>query len=185
MHDTPFFLPNYYTPFALIRTTILPLACPSPGKMLNQCYFIHLSPHDALIKASFYIPENRFYFSTTQGFRMNIPMKLVYQFMAIFLIFPTTSNHLYPLEVEICDSNSRLVVDEDDNVKSGLKGSRTTGHRLRRWPNLNTIDSTCSLSCAFWDRCFYPVNTKHLYNVLCLLDMTLHAERGKHIVNYV
>ena len=37
---------------------------------------------------------------------MNISMKLVYQYMAILLTFSPTSNHL----------------DEDDNVKSGLKG---------------------------------------------------------------
>ena len=45
---------------------------------------------------------------------MNIPMKLVYQYVAIFFTFPpTTSNHLHPLQVENCDSNSRLVVDEN------------------------------------------------------------------------
>ena len=35
--------------------------------------------------------------------------------MVIFLNFSLTSNHLHPLQVENCDSNSRLVVDEDDN----------------------------------------------------------------------
>ena len=44
-------------------------------------------------------------------------MKLVYQYMAIFFNFPPTSSHLHPLQVENCDSNSRLVVDEDDNDK--------------------------------------------------------------------
>ena len=44
-------------------------------------------------------------------------MKLLYQYMAIFFIFQNTSNHLHPLQVENCDSNSRLVVDEDDNGK--------------------------------------------------------------------
>ena len=44
-------------------------------------------------------------------------MKLVYQYMAIFFNFSPTSNHLHPLQVENCDSNSRLVVDEDDNGK--------------------------------------------------------------------
>ena len=39
--------------------------------------------------------------------------------MAIFIIFSPTSNHLHPLQVENCDSNSRLVVDEDDNDKLG------------------------------------------------------------------
>ena len=66
------------------------------------------------IKASFYITENRLNFPTTKGFRTKISMKLLYQYMAIFITFPPTSNHLHPLQVENCDSNSRLVVDEDD-----------------------------------------------------------------------
>ena len=37
--------------------------------------------------------------------------------MVIFLNFPPTSNHLHPLQVANRDSNSRLVVDEDDNGK--------------------------------------------------------------------
>ena len=41
--------------------------------------------------------------------------------MAIFLHFSPTSNHLHPLQVENCDSNSRLVVDEDDNGKLRLE----------------------------------------------------------------
>ena len=41
--------------------------------------------------------------------------------MVIFFNFLTTSNHLHPLQVENCDSNSPLVVDEDDNVKSDLR----------------------------------------------------------------
>ena len=48
---------------------------------------------------------------------MKIPMKLVYQYMAVFSHFSLTSNHLHPLQVENCDSNSRLVVDEDDEGK--------------------------------------------------------------------
>ena len=48
---------------------------------------------------------------------MQISMILVYQHMAIFFNFSPTSNHLRPLQVENCDSNSRLVVDEDDNGK--------------------------------------------------------------------
>ena len=41
--------------------------------------------------------------------------------MAIFLNFSHTLNHLHPLQVENCDSNSRLVVDEDDNGKFKLE----------------------------------------------------------------
>ena len=67
------------------------------------------------IKASFYIPENILNFPTTKGFSMKIPMKLVYQYMAIFFNFPLTSSHFHPLQVENCDSNSRLVVDGDNN----------------------------------------------------------------------
>ena len=48
-------------------------------------------------------------------------MKLFYEYMVIFLNFSPTSNHLHPLEDENCDSNSRLVVDEDDNGKFRLE----------------------------------------------------------------
>ena len=88
------------------------------------CYAVcsnPLSPHDAP-KASVCVSENRLNFPITRGFRMNISMKLVYQYMAVFFTFSPTSSHLHPLQVENCDSNSRLVVDGDDNVKSGLKG---------------------------------------------------------------
>ena len=40
--------------------------------------------------------------------------------MAIFFTLSPTSNHLLPLQVENCDSNSRLVVEEDDNDKFRL-----------------------------------------------------------------
>ena len=51
------------------------------------------------------------------GFEKKISMKLCYQYMTIFLNLSPTSSHLHPLQVENCDSNSRLVVDEDDNGK--------------------------------------------------------------------
>ena len=37
--------------------------------------------------------------------------------MAIFFNFSPTLSHLHPLQVENCESNSRLVVDENDNGK--------------------------------------------------------------------
>ena len=73
------------------------------------------------IKASFYIPDNRLNFPTTEGFKTKIPMKPVYKYMAIYFIFSLTSSHLHPLQVENCDSNSRLVVDEDDNGEFRLE----------------------------------------------------------------
>ena len=53
---------------------------------------------------------------------MIISMKLVHQYMTIFFTFSPTSNHLHPLQDGNCCRKSRLVVDEADNVKSGLKG---------------------------------------------------------------
>ena len=44
-------------------------------------------------------------------------MKLFHQYIAIFVYLSPSSSHLHPLQVENCDSNSRLVVDEDDNGK--------------------------------------------------------------------
>ena len=48
-------------------------------------------------------------------------MKLVYHYIAVFFNFYTTSNHFHPLQGENCDSNSRLVVDEDDYGKFRLE----------------------------------------------------------------
>ena len=52
---------------------------------------------------------------------MKISTKLFYQYMAIFFNFSPILNHLHPLQVENCDSNSRLVVGEDDNGKFRLE----------------------------------------------------------------
>ena len=67
---------------------------------------------------------------------MKIPMKLAYQFMAVFFNFSPTSNHLHSLQVENCDSNSRLVVDKDarlvvdkdDNGKFRLERVKAADH---------------------------------------------------------
>ena len=48
---------------------------------------------------------------------MKISMIMVYQYMAVFFYFSPTSNRLHPLQVENCDSNSRLVVDEDGKYR--------------------------------------------------------------------
>ena len=52
---------------------------------------------------------------------MKISMKMFFQYVPIFFNFSPTANHLHPLQVENCDSNSRLVVDEDDNSKFRLE----------------------------------------------------------------
>ena len=52
---------------------------------------------------------------------MEISVELEVQNMATFFNFQTTSDHLYPLKTENCDSNSRLVVDEDATGKFRLE----------------------------------------------------------------
>ena len=47
-------------------------------------------------------------------------MKLFYEYMVIFFNWSSTSSHLYRLQVQTCDSNSRLVVDENDNGKLSM-----------------------------------------------------------------
>ena len=59
-------------------------------------------------------------------------MKLFYQYMANFFNFSPTSNHLHPLQVENCDSNSRLVVDEDDNGQFRLENIRLRVKNIAR-----------------------------------------------------
>ena len=53
---------------------------------------------------------------------MQISMKLFFEYIVIFFHLFPTSNHLHQLQVENYDSNSRLVVYEDDYiVNSGSK----------------------------------------------------------------
>ena len=54
-----------------------------------------------------------------------------------FLKFSSTSSDLHPLQVENCDSNSRLVVDGDDNGKFRLERVRTIIQRV-----INKSDGT-------------------------------------------
>ena len=105
------------------------------------------------IKASFHIPENRLNCPTTRDFRMNIPMKLVYQHMEILFTFSLTSNHLHPLQVENCDSNSRLVVDEDDNGEFRLD-------RVNFWTSVADVNPALlqhwvNISYLLWSRLFF------------------------------
>ena len=73
------------------------------------------------IKASFYTIEKILDFFTAKGFRRRISIKLFYEYIVIFFNLSPTSNNLHPLQVENCDSNSRLVVGEDDNGKLRLE----------------------------------------------------------------
>ena len=76
---------------------------------------------------SFHTIENILDFFTAKGFRRHISMKLLHEYIVVFFNLSSTSNHLDPLQVENCDSNSRLVVDEDLNGKFRLE--RVISHR--------------------------------------------------------
>ena len=52
---------------------------------------------------------------------MKILIETGLQYITIFFNLPPTSSHLHPLQVRNCDSNLRLVVDEDDNGKFRLE----------------------------------------------------------------
>ena len=73
-------------------------------------------------------------------------MQLVYQYMAISFNFSLTSSHLHPLQVENCDSNSRLVVDEDDNGK--LRLERVKGGYLKVLANAPHIRAMEKFRCS-------------------------------------
>ena len=64
--------------------------------------------HFAFVKMTLF-PKRRFYSENFHGTVLIITI-------SVFHLSPTTS-HLHPLQVENCNSNSRLVVDEDDNGK--------------------------------------------------------------------
>ena len=49
--------------------------------------------------------------------------------MSYFYV-PPTSSHLHPLQVENCGSNSRLVVDEDDNGKFRLERVKALHYKM-------------------------------------------------------
>ena len=92
-------------------------------------YFLMILAWASPFKASFYTPENILNFHTTKGFRTKISMKLVYQYLVIFF-------------------NSRLVVYEDDNVKSGFKGL-ITSYIIMATIILVTIDTKKHLNNLF------------------------------------
>ena len=76
---------------------------------------------------------------------MKISLKLVLPIHGNFLYFSLTTNHLYPLQVGNCDSNSRLVVDEDDNGKFRLERVKVTSHTTIPVEKLNIYASNIGI----------------------------------------
>ena len=78
------------------------------------------------------------------AFGMTIFMELSDNNGIIFHL-PSTSSHLQPLQVENCDSNSRLVVDEDDNGKFRIERVeyqhfQMNRHKLNNESNFHPIE---------------------------------------------
>ena len=102
---------------------------------------------------------------------MEITMKLVYQYMIIFFNFTPTSNHLHPLQVENCDSNSRLVVDEDNYGKVRLERANSA-FVTKSGPHLKTLfDVVLSLAHLIFPTTQYVYNLYHLYNLYNLYNL--------------
>ena len=116
------------------------------------------------IKASFYIPKNRLNLPTTRGFRMKIFMKLVHQYMTIFFNFLPTSSHLHPLQNKNCGSNSRIVVDEDDNGNFRLERVNNRKICFVCYDNVLSVESRIIvfLYCSpDWLACYICMPDKH------------------------
>ena len=84
-------------------------------KLRFHLVFNPLSPHDAS-KHHFTYLKIDLILLKPRGLKGKYPSNF-YQYMDIFEKFSPTLSHLYPLQDENCDSNSRLVVDEDNNSK--------------------------------------------------------------------
>ena len=106
-----------------------------------------LSPHDAL-KHHFTSLKIDLIFQQPRVLERTFPKKLVCQYMTISLNFSLTSNHLHRLQVENCDSNSRLVVDEDDNGKFRLERVKWC-NRVKEGPNKSVRRSPFNIQCIF------------------------------------
>ena len=92
---------------------------------------------------------------------LKCPWNCFFQYVAIFFNFSPTSSHLFLLQVENCDSNSRLVVDEDDNGK--IKLERVNG---------------LAASASFYGKILnnnFQMSLQHLseHNIICLYSFLL------------
>ena len=90
----------------------------------NNKDFNPLSPHDAL-KHYFAYLKNDLISWNLVVLERKLSWNCFKNNSICFHLSPTAS-HFHPLQVENCDSNSRLVVDEDDNGKFRLERVKIT-----------------------------------------------------------
>ena len=107
------------------------LTCQSCGLACPQHLILPLplSPHDALKHHFAYLKDFTKIRVLERKFSWNC-----FKDNSIFFHLPPTSSHLHPLHVENCDSNSQLIVDEDDNGK--LRLERVKNSKIPLWISL-------------------------------------------------
>ena len=98
-------------------------------KHVGQSQYNTSNPHDAL-KHAFGSPKKNLIFPNLRVLERQFSWNCFNNNDFIFHLPPTTS-HLHPLQVKNCDSNSRLVVDEDDNGK--FRPDRVTAYLKAIW----------------------------------------------------
>ena len=95
----------------------------SPVNIIHW-WLIPLSPHDALTQHITSLKTD-FIFLQQRVLEWKFSWNWLTNTLQFSLIFSTTSNYLHPIQVENCDSNSRLAMDEDDNGKCRLERGNT------------------------------------------------------------
>ena len=95
----------------------------------KECLTLNpLGPHDAL-KHHFASLKNDLVSRNRGGSERKFSWNCFKNNSILFHLSPTSS-HFHPLQVENCDSNSRLVVDGDDNGKFRLERVKARGSTL-------------------------------------------------------
>ena len=126
----------------------------------------YLNPHDAS-KHHFISLKTDLYFPTTKGFRR----KLFYQYMAIFIDFSHTASYPNSLQVENCDSNSRLVVNEDGNGKIGIERVKAcTPTAEKGMCRFGRVPDCLAIMHASWVRT--PLILRGLFSKISCLNVT-------------
>ena len=130
---------------------------------IHMYYIINpLSLHDAL-KLHFTSLKTVLGFLQQRILERKFPWNWFTNTWQLPLMLKTTSSHPHPLLVENCDSNSRLVVDEDDNDKLRLERVKTKNVKIivliqkRLPPETYIIQCSAVLSIQAW--CFKMFTT--------------------------
>ena len=142
----------------------------SEKHQVQNMIFNPLSPHDALKHHFTSLKTDLIFLQPRVAewifYETGLPI-----YMTIFT-FSLTLCHFHPLQVENCDSNSRLAVDEDDNGKVRLE-------RVQ-WSKLPVVGPALAECCMCW--CCYK--RAHQQPVPENSDLQSSQAAYKHIVSH-